>query len=194
MLDWTPWRPLGRPLDKHVAPLQCYMPTLHAALCAAWSAAYSHTNASLLILLHPEHIRAGRLKREAMLDHWSQRGFQAWQDNYLKSSRCPTFSGDRRGRDPNCPLCWSISAYRCGLLTNQEIGYNQSWLLIPAKATLWLGFMMRLPSCSAAYNQFLTTCDLQMHFIISQRQSSLTNYDDWLPLFHWLLRVGVEDD
>lgn len=164
MLDWTPWRPLGRPLDKHVAPLRCYMSRglVSSLICGLQSHKRLAADSPA-----PCTRQGWGLKREATLDHWSQGGFQAWQDNYLKPCRCPTSSGDRRGRDPNCPSCWSISACRCGLLTNQEIGYNQSWLLIPAKATLWLGFMMRLPSCSAAYNQFLTTCDLQRHFIIS---------------------------
>lgn len=134
------------------APLWCYTTGFHAA----WSALNCGLQA-------PERLAAdcpapwtrpgGRLKgdckREAMLDHWSWRGFQAWQDNYLRAFGCPASSGDCRGRDPYCPSCWSISACRCGLLPNQEIGCNQSLLLISAKATLWLGFMIML-SWSAA--------------------------------------------
>lgn len=156
MLDWTPWRPLGRTLDKHAVPCQ----------------RYEQLDLRLILTRTPAPwTRPGwRLKgwrREATLDHWSQRGSQAWQDNYLRASRCPTSSSDRGGHDPNCPSCWSIPSCRCCLLTDQEIGYNQSWLLISAKATLRLGFMMRLPSCSAADNQFPATRDMQMHFIMS---------------------------
>lgn len=63
-LDWTPSRPLDpHTVDKRAAPLWCRMSGQPAAQPdLLWTAAYRHTNASLLFVLQPEHIQAGGLK------------------------------------------------------------------------------------------------------------------------------------